>query len=65
MSKAAMPGSLRSKDRRPDGEMPLSEHLRELRNRLLACLAVLLVCSLAGLYFAPDIVELLLGIGRF
>lgn len=64
MSKAAMPGNPRNKERRPDGEMPLAEHLRELRNRLLTCLAVLLACSLAGLYFAPDIVELLLGIGR-
>ncbi len=47
-----------------DREMPLSEHLRELRNRLLVCLAVLLAATLAGLHFAPRIVELLLAIGR-
>ncbi len=47
-----------------DREMPLSEHLRELRNRLFVCLAVLLAATLAGLRFAPRIVELLLDIGR-
>lgn len=44
--------------------MPLSGHLRELRNRLFVCLAVLLAAALAGLHFAPRIVELLLAIGR-
>ena len=44
--------------------MPLSEHLRELRNRLLVCLGVLLAFALAGLYLAPDLVALLLGLGR-
>jgi len=44
--------------------MPLSEHLRELRNRLFVCLAVLLAATLVGLHFAPRIVELLLAIGR-
>lgn len=48
----------------PTGEMPLSEHLRELRNRLLVCAAVLLVSTLAGLHFAPQIVETLLESGR-
>lgn len=47
-----------------DREMPLSEHLRELRNRLFVCMAVLLAAALAGLHFAPQIVELLLDIGR-
>ena len=32
-----------------DREMPLSEHLRELRNRLFVCMAVLLAAALAGL----------------
>ncbi len=44
--------------------MPLSEHLRELRNRILACLAVMLIATLAGLHYAPRIIELLLDIGR-
>lgn len=44
--------------------MSLSEHLRELRNRLLVCAALLLVSALVGLHFAPRIVEMLLEIGR-
>jgi len=47
-----------------DKEMPLSEHLRELRNRLLVCVALLICAVLAGLHFAPRIVDLLLAIGR-
>lgn len=47
-----------------DREMPLSEHLRELRNRLLICGAVLLLSTLAGLHFSAEIVELLLEMGR-
>lgn len=48
----------------PEGEMPLSEHLRELRNRLLACAVLLLASTLAGLHFAPRLVDALLDIGR-
>lgn len=48
----------------PDGDMPLSGHLRELRNRLLLCGLVLLAAALAGLHFAPRLVEQLLAIGR-
>lgn len=59
-----MPGGAKNKANGQDPEMPLSEHLRELRNRLFVCLAVLLAATLAGLHFAPGIVELLLGIGR-
>lgn len=44
--------------------MPLSEHLRELRSRLLVCAALLVVSILAGLHFAPQIVEILLEIGK-
>jgi len=46
------------------GEMSLSGHLRELRNRLLVCVILLVVTVLAGLHFAPDIVTYLLDIGR-
>lgn len=59
-----MPARPRNKADHQDQEMSLSEHLRELRNRLFVCLAVLLATTLAGLYFAPRIVELLLDIGR-
>ena len=44
-----MPGSPNHKSEGADVEMPLSEHLRELRNRLFVCLAVLAAAPLAGL----------------
>lgn len=36
-----------SKEQEQDGEMSLSGHLRELRNRILACVIVLVVAILA------------------
>ena len=54
----------RKKAENRDKEMPLSEHLRELRNRLLVCAALLVISLLAGLHFAPELVDLLLNIGR-
>lgn len=44
--------------------MTLTGHLRELRNRLVICLVCLVVSSLVGLHFAPDLVELLTDIGK-
>lgn len=46
-----------------DKSMPLSDHLKEMRNRSIICVAVLLVTFFVGLYFAHDIVDLLLAIG--
>lgn len=46
------------------GSMGLSDHLRELRNRLLICLAALLLCMGAGLLFADRVVRVLLGVGE-
>ncbi len=52
-------------DQEPEGkEMSLSGHLRELRNRLLVCLLVLLVSVAAGLRYAPSIVQALLSMGE-
>ena len=45
------------------GSMGLSDHLRELRNRLLICLAALLLCTGVGLAFADRVVRALLSIG--
>lgn len=45
-------------------EMALSGHLKELRNRLLICLACLVVAFLACLSVASDIVKLLTDIGE-
>lgn len=44
--------------------MTLTGHLRELRNRLVVCIVCLLVSSLAGLHFAPELVEALTDIGK-
>lgn len=46
------------------GEMSLSGHLRELRNRLLVCVALLLIAMVAGLHYAPQLVTLLLDMGK-
>jgi len=43
--------------------MSLTEHLRELRNRLLICLLLLALTMLIGLRLAPTIVERLLALG--
>lgn len=48
----------------PDGQMSLSGHLRELRNRILVCVVVLVAAVLLGLRYAPQLVELLLSMGR-
>ena len=46
------------------GEMGVTEHLRELRNRVLICLAALILCVGAGLCFADSMVRVLLDIGE-
>ena len=53
-----------SKEQEQDGEMSLSGHLRELRNRILACVIVLVVAILAGLHYAPQIVQVFLQMGE-
>lgn len=47
-----------------NGEMSLSGHLRELRNRILACVVVLIVAILIGLHYASDIVQIFLQMGK-
>lgn len=44
--------------------MTLSGHLRELRSRVLVCLVCLVVTFLAGLHFAPDIIDFLTDMGK-
>lgn len=44
--------------------MPLSGHLRELRNRILVIIVFMIVAMLVGLHFAREIVDLLLSLGR-
>lgn len=47
-----------------DGTMSLSDHLRELRNRIIFCTVTLLVFFLIGLHFAPQIVQVLTDMGK-
>ncbi|SCK54204.1 twin-arginine translocase subunit TatC [Streptomyces sp. WMMB 322] len=52
LKSARRQGSKREKD--PEGRMPLAEHLRELRNRLMkAVLAILAVTVVAMIYYKP------------
>ncbi len=44
--------------------MSLSEHLKELRNRIFVCLLVLVAAILAGIRMAPALVRFLLEIGE-
>ena len=48
----------------PDGSMSLSGHLRELRNRILICVILLVVVFGVCLSFAPRLVTLLTDMGR-
>ncbi|MCI9046598.1 MAG: twin-arginine translocase subunit TatC [Hungatella sp.] len=44
--------------------MTLTGHLRELRNRLVICIVCLIASSLAGLHYAPNLVDMLTDIGK-
>ena len=48
----------------PDGSMSLSGHLRELRNRILVCVILLVVVFGVCLSFAPHIVTALTDMGQ-
>ncbi|NYI04000.1 twin-arginine translocase subunit TatC [Allostreptomyces psammosilenae] len=47
------------KPKDPEGRMPFVEHLRELRNRLLICLAVVTVTTIGALFFYDPITNFL------
>ena len=48
----------------PDGSMSLSGHLKELRNRILICVVLLVVVFVVCLSFAPQLVTLLTDMGK-
>ncbi|MDT0442908.1 twin-arginine translocase subunit TatC [Streptomyces johnsoniae] len=54
-----MPRATRKQEKDPEGRMPLTEHLRELRNRLGVSVAAVLVITIVALFFAKDLQELL------
>ncbi|MQS01423.1 twin-arginine translocase subunit TatC, partial [Streptomyces alkaliterrae] len=48
--------SARKKPKDPEGRMPLVEHLRELRNRLVKALLAIVPLMIVALFFAKDII---------
>lgn len=47
----------KEKERDPEGRMPLVEHLRELRNRLVKSLLAIVVTTLIAAFFYKDIIQ--------
>jgi sec-independent protein translocase protein TatC len=45
------------KEKDPEGRMPLAEHLRELRNRLVKSLLAIVVTTVFAAFFYKDIIE--------
>ena len=54
-----MPRLRRRRKRSPDGRMPLVDHLRELRNRLLICVATICATAVIGWLQYPALLTLL------
>ncbi|AXE84701.1 twin-arginine translocase subunit TatC [Streptomyces sp. Go-475] len=49
--------SARKKEKDPEGRMPLAEHLRELRNRLVKSLLAIVVTTIVAAFFYKDIIQ--------
>jgi sec-independent protein translocase protein TatC len=54
-----VPKATQKKEKDPEGRMPLTEHLRELRNRLGVSVAAVLAITVVALFFAKDIINVL------
>lgn len=59
MPKPARTQGKKQKD--PEGRMPLAEHLRELRNRLMKSVLAILVVSIVAMVYYKEIAEFLMG----
>jgi sec-independent protein translocase protein TatC len=53
--------SARKRDKDPEGRMPLADHLRELRNRLMKSVLAILVVTVVGLIYYKQIAHFLTG----
>ena len=54
----------KKKETSPDGSMSISGHLKELRNRVLICVVVLVVGFCACLGIAPKLVTIFTDMGK-
>ncbi|MFG2308172.1 twin-arginine translocase subunit TatC [Streptomyces sp. NPDC048566] len=52
-----MPRSARTKEKDPEGRMPLAEHLRELRNRLAKAVLAIVVVTIVAAFYYKNIIE--------
>ena len=52
------------KNDNPTGEMTLSGHLRELRNRIVVCIVVFFIATLIGLNYSGELVDLFIALGE-
>ncbi|SBT93135.1 sec-independent protein translocase protein TatC [Streptomyces sp. DI166] len=49
--------SARKQEKDPEGRMPLAEHLRELRNRLVKSLLAIVITTIIAAFFYKDIIQ--------
>jgi sec-independent protein translocase protein TatC len=53
--------AVKTKDKKPSGEMSIIEHLSELRKRIFVIVVVFLTVTVVGFNFCDDVVALLVG----
>ncbi len=56
--------AVKRKDKKPSGEMGLTEHLRELRQRIFIVVVVFFTVTIVGFNFSDDLVSLLVDKAR-
>jgi len=56
--------AVKRKDKKPSGVMGLTEHLRELRQRIFIVVVVFFTVTIVGFNFSDDLVSLLVDKAR-
>ena len=67
MSKAAAKNNSKktaSRKDNPTGEMSLTGHLRELKNRIVVCIVVFFAATVIALQYASDLVDMFIALGE-